>query len=67
MSTKSTIAIIAALATIIAVPAYAANQAKHQRPAFTGAYASPVNPGHTQGYDFQRDGRLPLAGPFTAQ
>ena len=69
MSTKSTIATIAALMTIIAAPAYAAQSGKHTQN--NGAFASTgsgtkfktTKPG---GYDWQLDGRLPLVYPFSS-
>lgn len=72
MSTKSKMATIAALATIIAAPAYAAPPVKHMpRSAFDGAYASPFNPGGTtgptSGRDWQLEGRLPLTTPNSGE
>jgi hypothetical protein len=48
MSTKSKMASLAALAIVIAAPAFAAQRGKPtQQSAFAGAFASSVNPGGT--------------------
>jgi hypothetical protein len=71
MSTKSRIACIAALATIIAAPAQAAPVKHTQRPVLSGADTVPFNfgrtTGPTSGHDWQLDGRLPVPEPYWNQ
>jgi hypothetical protein len=68
MSKKSIIATVAAFATIVEAPAYAAQQSyRMPHPAISGASASPYIPEYPHGNDWQLQGRLPLVGAYSAQ
>ena len=64
MFTKRQVALIAALATVIAAPAYAAHPAKQTPRVTSASAATPITA--AQAHDWQLDGRLPLPGPSFA-